>query len=851
MLIYFMLVFLLEAQQTVNNFTVKTNLTVNGSASIKNASIDVAYLTAPLSATGNYWSFGDSQTAGANAAVTNYTSSGAILSQYRYPNLISASLSLNLTNLGKGGSSHSYNTGSEILRQTPINRFGANVSANWTGLATLMIGYNNINLFSQMSNFPAFYQSAQEAFVSRALIDGWAGVGSSGKDNTGTTWASFSTTGSQLLSGFTDDCVFPIGNPGTDQRTRIELTGTETYGITLTNKVDGFVYFDAHVNGGLAYVYTNGGFAGQIDSSFAALGPDSSPSSFGCVLRLLNISGSTAITITNVSGTNYILGVGFVSSRPVTGRTIVVGSPVRSYIYGEPYTAEIAMVAATQRAVSMYATDYPVYYADVNSRMIPLQDMDIQDRDHLNISGNLHVYEAFQNPIRPFGGYDYGQAPSILHGTYTAKASGTNLFGVSKLNSRMLVVGDFEQDNTEKAILGIASPSSVVGEVGFFQGGLDVANQTWAIRQNATTNPLLRFVKYSGGSAAGAVMDLNYSDLSVSIGGAFTNSGRATFGEHIVQSGSAPIHYLNSTGAKSIIWQTNSVDTFKLEALSSDTLLRFVVTDISGSAAGTALQIYRSGQVRMPLAVTNESTTSLQGAVTVGLTSTLGRLTIQSASGVENRVIWASGATATNRAHAGMVTHDIWRLTALDAAGTSTAFVPIQVDVLNGNVTSGGTRWTNTAIATFSSATPPILKAGVNLDNDAGSSGAVFFSATNVTHFRAQEIGGVWTLTRFSDAGAAIGSPFTVTRSNGKVTIGENGTALTRIRTGTATLVAGTVTVADTTITASSVILITSQVDGGTPGWLRISARSPGASFTISSSVNTDTSTVGYGILEP
>lgn len=68
---------------------------------------------------------------------------------------------------------------------------------------------------------------------------------------------------------------------------------------------------------------------------------------------------------------------------------------------------------------------------------------------------------------------------------------------------------------------------------------------------------------------------------------------------------------------------------------------------------------------------------------------------------------------------------------------------------------------------------------------------------------------------------------------------------------GTATLVAGTVTVANTSVTASSRILVTSQADGGTPGFLRITALVAGTSFTITSSNVADTSTVAYEIFEP
>lgn len=67
---------------------------------------------------------------------------------------------------------------------------------------------------------------------------------------------------------------------------------------------------------------------------------------------------------------------------------------------------------------------------------------------------------------------------------------------------------------------------------------------------------------------------------------------------------------------------------------------------------------------------------------------------------------------------------------------------------------------------------------------------------------------------------------------------------------GTAVLVGGTKLVSNNSVTATSRIFLTSQVDGGTPGFLRVSARSAGTSFTITSSSGTDTSTVAYEIFE-
>lgn len=70
-------------------------------------------------------------------------------------------------------------------------------------------------------------------------------------------------------------------------------------------------------------------------------------------------------------------------------------------------------------------------------------------------------------------------------------------------------------------------------------------------------------------------------------------------------------------------------------------------------------------------------------------------------------------------------------------------------------------------------------------------------------------------------------------------------------RMGLATLTAGSVVVNTTAVTANSRIFLAAQAAGGTPGALRVNARTPGASFTISSSSGTDTSIVAWLIVEP
>ncbi|HEY8985452.1 MAG TPA: glycosyl hydrolase family 28-related protein [Streptomyces sp.] len=82
----------------------------------------------------------------------------------------------------------------------------------------------------------------------------------------------------------------------------------------------------------------------------------------------------------------------------------------------------------------------------------------------------------------------------------------------------------------------------------------------------------------------------------------------------------------------------------------------------------------------------------------------------------------------------------------------------------------------------------------------------------------------------------------------GKTIVPSGGAAA---RMGTATLAAGTVTVTTSAITAASVVQLTIQTPGGTVGSVYVNARTAGTSFVIKSTSSTDTSTVGWRILDP
>jgi DNA-binding beta-propeller fold protein YncE len=68
---------------------------------------------------------------------------------------------------------------------------------------------------------------------------------------------------------------------------------------------------------------------------------------------------------------------------------------------------------------------------------------------------------------------------------------------------------------------------------------------------------------------------------------------------------------------------------------------------------------------------------------------------------------------------------------------------------------------------------------------------------------------------------------------------------------GVAALVAGTVVVANTSITANSRIILSPQETGLLTGIVRVSARTAGVSFTLLSTIITDTAVIAYEIFEP
>lgn len=169
---------------------------------------------------------------------------------------------------------------------------------------------------------------------------------------------------------------------------------------------------------------------------------------------------------------------------------------------------------------------------------------------------------------------------------------------------------------------------------------------------------------------------------------------------------------------------------------------------------------------------------------------------------------------------------------------------------------------------------------GSNVATDVAVTGDVSFTNAGVTSISAATVTGKLITGYVSGAGtvaatdtilqainklngnalllAPLASPtFTgdVNVSTGNLLISTIGKGLqvktgTNAKIGTAVLVAGTATVANASITANSRIFLTSNVDGGTVGFVRVSAKTVATSFVITSSNPLDTSTIAWYIVE-
>lgn len=207
---------------------------------------------------------------------------------------------------------------------------------------------------------------------------------------------------------------------------------------------------------------------------------------------------------------------------------------------------------------------------------------------------------------------------------------------------------------------------------------------------------------------------------------------------------------------------------------------------------------------------------------------------------------------------------------------------PLTINRANGAMVASGATFSNTVSVTVASGSGVL-----GIDRPAASYGVMryrtagvdrWWAGANVSVEAGSNVGSDYAILRYSDTGTYLGTPLTIVRSSGVVLLGSatalasaeqlQVTGAARITTfvaaqggfrvteggsakqGIATLASGAVTVFNTSITANSRVFLTAQ-DNNTTGALRVSARTAGTSFVITSSNSADSGVVAYEIFEP
>lgn len=379
----------------------------------------------------------------------------------------------------------------------------------------------------------------------------------------------------------------------------------------------------------------------------------------------------------------------------------------------------------------------------------------------------------------------------------------------------------------------------------------------------------------------GALGDFDFDNLTL--------SGSATIaGTLNLASGTAALPSINwggntSTGfyriaANNVGYSVSGINV--LSILSTGLTINGTTTSTSFTGAGTGLTGTASGLTAgnvttnanltgMVTSVGNVTTVVTNANLTGPITSTGNATAVASQTGTGSTFVMNTSptlvtpalgvATATSlQSPIGTVTPNTGAFTTLTTSGNgligtavSSGFGVLQAQNTTANVTD------------FSSTLAG--QANFRFRNTTANSALAYFqnstTGTNTTDgFSVGVTGtGVAALVNYENANITFSTNNTLRvtiSSGGNLFIQTAGAGIriaegTNAKQGTAVLVAGVAVVANTNATAVSRIFLTSQVDGGAPGFLRVSTRTASTSFTITSSSATDTSTVAYQIFEP
>ena len=390
--------------------------------------------------------FGDSQTAGSNAATGVYYTDGVghLLPQYRWPNILAAAQGNNLTlyNHGIGGQRLGYANDAPWSMFNQMGKLppyaGGFEAPKWI---VIMGGWNSINTSSSDPLFFRMLRRQHESNIVRALGDHWGGVSPLGWADTtlggnqdiagsgGNNTPGFSSTGSFVNDGMSADPAsfvpFPTAAPGTEGRGLTRLTNGEYSQFTPGTCRDVFVVLETDPdNQGTAIVWVK--LAGEsVFKEVKRVGcywrASYSVDRWQQSVRLKDLPDGATVRVScdTDSPAHNVRFLAFVWTLKETDvaarrRSITYCSTVANSWNGHAIDVLYINALQAQAAVAAYA-DYGVMFANVFNTWVQATDQETgppapatPDGSHFTPTGNVHVARSVQQA------YSLAYAKSVL-----------------------------------------------------------------------------------------------------------------------------------------------------------------------------------------------------------------------------------------------------------------------------------------------------------------------------------------------------------------------------------------------------------------------------------------------------
>lgn len=355
-----------------------------------------------LSGSSNLYTIGDSHTVGQVniPGVSNWVESGFIKPGYRYPNILAGRWGLNLSNLAVSGSAISQgNPGTTGVELSSSLWQASQMGPRWSGVATVMHGYNDGYLWQDSASVLGWFESAQAATIATLFATNWAGPGGTNWD--GVAVSGWSNTGTILDEGGSTagKALFPPAGGLGGNRTSVRLLTGNAWTASLSGRVG--LVLERWMDGGVVAIFTNGVVMAQRVLDTRGNGYASTSRRLP-VLHLLDLPTATTVSVSGLSGTNLMLGVVWVGNPDdVANRRVVLSS---STPLGDTAIRSDGMIAgiglAGFRAASTWK-EWPLWVAAAGASIDPRSDVYSTDKSHPGPSGHRKLVEGFEQATRP------------------------------------------------------------------------------------------------------------------------------------------------------------------------------------------------------------------------------------------------------------------------------------------------------------------------------------------------------------------------------------------------------------------------------------------------------------------